>query len=905
MRRFGFCPSTAQGAERWPLDDRLRQMRHTAQKEYAMMAAPLVALLLFAFAWTGLARAAAPAFHFDASASFDPAVPRPSAVLGHEPGERPARIERITAYLKMLAARSPRAEVEVIGHSYEGREILLLAISSPENIARLDDIRRQRLERIGTGTAPRDPAATPLIIWLNYGVHGAEASGLEAVVPTAYWLAASQDPEIADWLEKAVILLVAPFNPDGHARRVDWVERWSGTIPNPDPQHILHDLWIEARTNHYGFDLNRQWLLLTQQESRAWQAAWQHWRPHVSADFHEMGRAASYYFHPGVPTRRNPLIPEALRRFADQIAAFHRSALDRVGRLYYSEESFDNFYPGKGSTYPQLNGSVGFLFEAATANGGLVNTPEGPRSLADNIRAHFLTSLSTIRGAVALKDELLAYERRWAQETAALAKADPVKADLVTGADPRVLADFVAVLLAHGIHVYRLARDATIEEQRFAAGRALIIPRQQPQYRMLRSLFSRVRTFSDSIFYDVSAWTLPDAYGLTWRQLTGRRYDRDLLGPEIADSQALLPGSRMPPADAYGYLLDWRDLATATAAYRLLAEGIEVYAATKAFSVPLDDGRTRRFPAGTLFVPARGTQPGRKRAYALLMQAAEELGLPVAAVVSGHTPDAGHDFGARSSFAPLARPRILLAVKEGLARYEWGAVWFLLDQRLKMPVTMMRLGDLARRDLRTYTHIVLVGGRTHALDSRTAAALERFVREGGTLVAFKQQAVWAARQWLAKDDGAGDEKSATGKDSRQPPLARRPYATLPTWLAERQIGGAIFESVIDRTHPLAFGYGRDRIASLKNTTLLLPAPRHPFAAVAVYDEKEPLISGFASADNIQRIAGTPMLLADTLGRGRLILFADEPTFRASFRGTERLFVNGLFFSRLFTAPGRE
>jgi len=871
-----------------------------------MTAHLITALLLAFFAPIGLAQAAAPAFRFDASASFDPAVPAPRTVLGHEPGERPARIERITAYLKTLAAHSPRVTARVIGHSYEGREILLLVVSSPTNLARIDDIQQQRLKRVESGTGPKDPKTTPLIIWLNYGVHGAEASGLEAIVPTAYWLAAAQNPEVADWLEKAIILLVAPFNPDGHARRVDWVERWSSAVANPDPQHILHDLWITARTNHYGFDLNRQWLLLTQQEARAWQAAWQYWRPHVSADFHEMGRTASYYFHPGVPTRRNPLIPDALRRFANRIADFHRATLDQEGRLYYSEESFDNFYPGKGSTYPQLNGSVGFLFEAATANGGLVNTPEGPRSLAGNIRAHFLTSLSTIRGAVALKNELLAYETRWAKETAALAKADPVKADLVSGTDPRVLADFVSVLLAHRIRVHRLARDTVIDGRRFAAGHALIIPRHQPQYRLLRSLFSRVREFSDSIFYDVSAWTLPDAYGLSWERLTGRRYDPDLLGAEITDPQVLFPAAPPPPADAYGYLLDWRDLATATAAARLLEAGVEVYAATKDFTAPPAGDSARRFPAGTLFVPARGPQQARKRAHALVSRMAEELGLTISAVASGHTPEPGRDFGARASFVPLARPRIVLVVEDGLARYEWGAVWFLLDRRLKIPVTMMRLGDLARRDLRSYTHIVLVGGRTRALDKKAADAIAHFVRKGGTLVAFKQQAIWAAQKWLTKDDNIKKEdKPRSGKGATQPPIVRRPYATLATWLAERQIGGAIFESVIDRTHPLTFGYARDRVASLKNTTLLLPAPRHPFAAVAVYDEKEPLISGFASQDNIRRIAGTPMLLADTFGRGRLILFADEPTFRATFHGTERLFVNSLFFSTVFVAPDPE
>ncbi len=865
----------------------------------------LVAALLLLGQWLAAAPVRADDDFFGADARFDPAVPAPATVLDHAIGARPARVEGITGYLKLLGERSPRAKAQVIGRSYEGREIVLLAVSTPENLARLDDIRRDRLARIAAGAAPEDPAATPLIVWLNYGVHGAEASGLEAVVPTAYWLAASTDPEVAQWLEKAVILLVAPFNPDGHARRVDWVERWSGAVANPDPQHVLHNLWIDARTNHYGFDLNRQWLLLTQQESRAWQAAWQRWRPHVSADFHEMGRASSYYFHPGAPTRRNPLIPDALRSFADRIADAHRAALDATGRLYYSEESFDNFYPGKGSTYPQLNGSVGFLFEAATANGGLVETPEGLRSLRDNVRTHFLTSLSTIRGAVALKDELLAHEGRWAAETAALVRADAVKADVVHGSDPRVLADFAAVLTAHGIRVHRLARALTLDGVSFPAGESLIIPRDQPQYRMVATLFERVREFSDSIFYDVSAWTLPDAYGLAHGQVTGRRFDTDLLGAAVADAEELLPAPPAPPENAYGYLVDWRDLAAARAAFRLLDAGVEVYGAMKDFTAPLLGGGTAAFPAGTLFVPARGGQEGRRRAHALLTELSRKLRLPVAAVASGHTPDAGRDFGARQSFAPLARPKVLLAVEDGLQRYEWGAVWFLLDRRLGIPVTLMPLSEIPRRDIRGYTHIVLVGGRSAALDEKLKGALERWVREGGTLVAFKQQAVWAAQQWLAPEEQADKPERSEAAADTERTVPRLAYAEMPRWLAERQIGGAIFESLVDRTHPLAFGYGRERVASLRNTILVLPPARHPFAAVAVYDQNEPLISGFASDENIRRIAGTPMLLADGLGRGRLVLFADEPTFRASFRGTERLFVNSLFFAPAIAVPRGE
>ncbi len=876
-----------------------------------LLASFFVALTILA---ASCARAEPLAWFLPGSVEYDPEVVTPSAALGHELGARPARIEALTGYLKTLAAVSPRLRLQVIGHSHEGREIVLIAVSSPENLARLDEIRVRHVARaLGAQETTESSTADvhdPIVIWLNYGVHGAEASGLEAVVPTAYHLAAARGGEVEEWLEKAVILLVAPFNPDGHARRVDHVERFSARTPVIDPASAVHDLWIAARTNHYWFDLNRQWLLVTQPESQAWVKAWQAWRPDVSADFHEMGSNATYYFHPGVPSRRNPLIPEAARALAQRIADFHRAALDASGRLYYSEESFDNFYPGKGSTYPQLNGSVGFLFEAAAARGGAIDTPTGVRTLAQNIRTHFRTSLSTIRGALANARALAEYRRSFIAGTRALARADAVKADLVRGTDPSVLADFATLLAAHRIRVHHLARVVRAGDGEFRPTDSLLIPRAQPQYRMIRTLFDRVREFGDTIFYDVSGWTMPDAFGLAHATLNARRYRAELAGAVLSDPRSLLPKAEKVPDAAYGYLLDWRDLRTARVLHRLLLEGFEARVAMHAFHAPTAEG-VREMPAGTIFLPARGT--GRKRAdlAARLQEMAKRWGISVLAVTSGHTPDAGTDFGSRASFRPLKAPRVVLAFAEGLAPYEAGEAWFALDVRFGMPVTMVRLERLARLEWPRYTHLVLVGGHAR-IGAELARRIARWVREeGGTLIAMKQQARWAENALLGgggrapgrkAEDDAGEKKSAVPAAAAARPPARRPYAELPHYLAERQIGGAIFGSRIDPTHPLAFGLASERVATMRNTTLVLGRSANPFASVAVYDAKAPLLSGWASAGNVARIAGTPMLRAEGLGRGRVILFADDPNFRAVFRASERLFVNALFFASAYDVP---
>ena len=360
--------------------------------------------------------------------SYDPSIPRPETVIGHPLGHRIARNDLLVAYMRTIANLSPRITVEDIALTHEGRPILGLTITSPENHSRIDEIKAAHVALSDPESAQEVSEDMPVITWLNYGVHGAEVSSTDSSMAVAYHLAAAQGPEIEETLKNSVIILIAVFNPDGNSRMSAWNHMNGGYVSVSDPEHRLHNtFWPGGRTNHYWFDLNRQWLIIQHPEPRGWVAKFHEWRPNITVDYHEMGSASTYYFHPGAPERTFPYIPERSMELLDLVADRPRSWLDSEQRLYFHEEGFDNYYIGKGSTYPHMHASMGMLFEQASSV-GLIDTPHGLLSFQDNIRTQYRTSLEMIRAGLEMKDELLQYQREFSRETAELAAEDDIRA---------------------------------------------------------------------------------------------------------------------------------------------------------------------------------------------------------------------------------------------------------------------------------------------------------------------------------------------------------------------------------------------------------------------------------------------------------------------------------------------
>ncbi|MEO1041750.1 MAG: M14 family zinc carboxypeptidase [Pseudomonadota bacterium] len=832
---------------------------------------------------------------------YDDAITTPDEHLGFGLGDHPVRHHQLVSYMNLLADESDRITVEEIGRTHERRPILLLTVTSPKNHDDLDTIRERHLASLDGEALPED---APAILWMNYGVHGAESASMDAVIPAAYHFAAAQGRKTEQTLENAVILLVAVLNPDGHARRTDHVDTFSGAVPVTDPAHEQHQLWTEARTNHYWFDLNRQWLLATQPEARAWIKNWHRWKPQVTTDFHEMGSNATYYFHPGEPKRLNPLIPEQSRALAKGIAEHHRTFFDSEARLYYTEERFDNFYVGKGSTYPQVNGSVGILFEVGAARGGLIESSNGLRDYADNIRAHFRTTLSTIDGALAEKEAIAGYHRGFFQRAREEAAQHPIKAYVfTTNGDRTRLGRFLDVLQSHDIAVHRLSEPVEIGEQNFTPDGAFVVSLDQDQYRMIRGIFNRVTEFEEAVFYDVSGWTLPLAYDLDYAALGLRpderrnigRFTPGLLG-DVLPVRPHRASATPPPKATYGYIIPWTDHLAPKAAYRLLNEGLMLRAATKEFSIRTTNG-VESFAAGTLFVPLSGQTVNPAKVHVLARSVAAREGIPVVAAVSGGG-DASVVAVGGPSFRSLTKPSVLLLMDGGTSRYDVGEVWHLLDNEMEIPVTIRRMSELNRMDWSRYTHIILPGGNAR-LDDYTMERVTQWIKEeGGTLIALRHSAIWAQSVFT---DTEHHQDVEDGED--EVTKERTDYGSMQANNAEHVIGGAIVATDLDPSHPLGFGYADRFLPAHRNITSVLNWPQdNPYAVVSAYPAQDIVLSGYVSDKRQAELAGTPAVIAEPLGNGHLILMADNPVFRGTFLGTNKLLLNSLFFSDAIVRP---
>lgn len=826
-------------------------------------------------------------FHVD-GVTYDEGVPAPEDAFGYEIGEQPVRVGDMIAYLRDLAEDSDRISVETIGYSHQRRPILFFTVTSPENHARIDEIRDAHLARLN-GEATAD--AAPMVLWINFGVHGAEASGMDAAIPLLYHFAAGDGAPVDAMLNDSVMLFTVVFNPDGHARRVDHVETFWSRADNTDPADIIHNMWIEARTNHYWFDLNRQWLLLTQPESQAWIAKWHEWKPMVSADYHEMGSATPYYFHPGEENRRNPLIPERARELTYQIAERHAEFLDSEARLYTTEERFDNFYIGKGSTYPQINGSLGILFEAGAARGGAIQTERGLVTHADNVRTQFRTALTTIQGSLDLRSEITDYQRQYFVDAARDAARDSRRNYVFTAdGDPERAARFVRLLRMHDIEVYRAASDINADGRTFAAGDSYVVPLAQRQYRMIQGIFDRVTEFEENIFYDVSGWTLPLAYDLDYATVSNARLGAE---PVLADG-APEPAAR-PDRASYGYVLEWSHTYAPRALNRILAADLMARAAREEFTVVTTRGEVA-LGRGAIFVPLARQEVSDDEIFALMETIAQEDGVPVHAATSGLTPTTGRDLGATNVFSALEQPRVVLAFDGGLSRYDSGEMWWTLDYRHDMAVTLVEKDDLGDLDWSEYTHLILVGGNA-ALPDDVRDEVQRWIRrEGGTLIATRQAARWAQGAFFDSEENGSEDDNGDGTPERVD------FAEMALRDAEHVIGGAIFEADLDTSHPLGFGYADRELPVHRNVSFTLDRPEGDPYAVPVQYTEDPLLTGYASERRQEEIAGTPSIVTQRQGRGAIVLMADNPVFRGTYPGTERLLMNAIFFADLIDRP---
>ena len=855
---------------------------------------------------------AADAQMYPEDASYDSAVPTPADFLGRELGAAPVRHHELVRYLTEVAERSERMTIETIGHTHERRPILFLVVTSPENHARLEAIRERHVALSEPHSGQQVAEDMPVVTWLNYGVHGAESSGMDAALPTVYHLAAAQGEAIERTLDESILLITAIFNPDGHAQRVAWLDAYSSYVVNPDPQHMEHTFnWQFARTNHYWFDLNRQWLPVTQPEPRAWMRKWHEWRPNLTVDYHEMGSGSTYYFHPGIRTRTNPLVPAEAERLMAEVVQGSERFLDAEGRLYFHGESFDNYYIGKGSTFPLVNGGVGILYEAAAALGIEIETAHGLHTYRENIRKHFRTGLASIGGARALRQDLLRYQKDFYESALEEARGAAVQAYVFAAPrDPARMYHFLDMLEYHRIRVHALAREISEGGRTYRPGEAFIVPLAQPQYRLIRGIFETTEEFEDTTFYDISTWTMPLAYNLRYAPRSGRRYHANLLGTPAA---AEMPAGEAPASARYAWAFDWRGYYAPRALYRLLEQDLLARVATKPFTAATAAGPVE-FERGSIVVAFDRQEKSRAEIAEVMQTIAREDGIRVHALESGRSQvgTAGVDLGG-PAFRPLSRPKILLVAGRNMNLYDAGEIWHLLDFRMRIPVTLRDRDGMGGLDWKPYTHIVFAGGDYDDWLPDFLPRLRQWVSEGGTLIGLRDGAHWARANvldFIDPEEGVrgpqpGEPQETPAPSGHEAPEDtpgvlpyRFPYAVKEERDALELIGGAIFAGELDNTHPIGFGYPDRRVPLHKNMKDVLTRPENPFASVIVYDTP-PVLSGYVSEANRIMLEGTAALIAERRQGGSIVLFADNPNFRGYWYGTNKLFLNALFFSKAF------
>jgi len=813
--------------------------------------------------------------YYFTNTNFAANIPTPKSVLGYQIGEWHVSHDQVLMYFRALAAASDRVTITEYARSYEQRPLIYLTVTSVENHGQLDNIKKNHIANLSGDKKSNGP----VVLYQGYSVHGNEASGGNAALLYAYYLAASQSKEVNDYLDNAVILLDPVFNPDGFHRFSSWVNQHKNKNMVSDPaDREYRETYPGGRTNHYWFDLNRDWLPTQHPESQGRIRNFHEWYPNILTDHHEMGTNNTFFFQPGIPSRTNPITPKLNQELTGKIAEFHAAALDEIGSLYYSKESFDDFYYGKGSTYPDVKGSIGILFEQASSRGHLQESANGLLSFPFTVRNQLRTSISTLKAGVSLRKELLDYQRDFYQSAKKESVAASVKGYIFGNAkDQYRTREFVKILLRHNIEVRQTTKNQRVDGKEFTKEKAYTVSMDQPQYRLLRAIFEQTKDFPDSLFYDVSAWTLPLAFGLNYAEVGAGDFGDKKVTQKLMED---IPYQGLRKSN-YAYLLPWNEYLSPGALYAIQKEGLNTKVANRTFTYEVD-GKMETATTGTILIPVKNNQEmSADKIYDLMRGIQQKYAVEMKSLPSGNT--SGINLGS-PSFAPLDQPNVLLVVGRGVTNYDAGEVWHLLDQRYDMAVSMVEMDRLGSVDLGRYNVIVLPNGRYGNLSAVTD--LKDWIRSGGTLIANRGAISWARGHGIAN---AKFKTSKTDKGPKQVPYNRR-----STINGAQVIGGSIFETKADLTHPLLYGYESDRIPVFHRGTQFLEVTGNPYATPLTYTN-DPVMSGYISSKNLKSLKNSAAMTVNNFGRGRVISMIPNPNFRAFWYGTNKLFANAIFF----------
>jgi len=807
----------------------------------------------------------------------------PDDYLGYKIGTRFTRHHKIVEYFNAVALAKPdMVKIEKYGATNEGRDLIIAYIALPENLAKLDAIRLNNLRLAGLTKDKAAPVidGAPAIVWLSYNVHGNEPASSEAAMKTLYALVDPANAQTKEWLKNTVVIIDPCINPDGRDRYVNWYNSMVGTNYNSDPQSREHmEPWPQGRTNHYNFDLNRDWAWQTQFETQQRIKKYNEWMPQVHVDFHEQGYNQPYYFAPAAEPYHE-VITQWQRDFQQLIGRNNAKYFDANGWLYFTKERFDLFYPSYGDTYPLYNGAIGMTFEQGGIRAGLgiKNYADDTLTLVDRAMHHYTTGLSTIE--VASKNALkLVTEYKKFFDGTRNATGATYKTYVLTSSSYNAIASLAKLMDENGIEYGSVNAGSikgfnyfTDKEESFnSEGYQLAVSAYQPRSAMARVLFEPVSKLNDSITYDITAWSLPYVYGLKAYALKEKL--------DITPFKTAEPVTKVNAN--YGLLIPYNSFDGGKLLAYLLKNKVRVRVSDKPFTY-----KDKAYKAGTLIVLKGNNIVNWSE---LTNAACATFNIQPDAVESGFM-DKGADFGSPDiRFVKAAK--VALVTGEQTSSLAAGEVWHFFDQVLNYPVTLINANDLNRISLKNYDVIIMPDGNYKAFDdAKVNDKLKGFVSDGGKIVAMEN----TVKQMSDADWGIKlKEDKKDDKDNKEDSSLLKKYSERERDELPNAIPGAIYKVELDNTHPLAFGYP-GFYYTLKQDGNIYEYIKDGWNVGTV--SKTDYVAGFVGSKLKPKLKNGVVFGVQEIGNGAVVYLADDVLFRSFWENGKLLFTNAVFIA---------
>ncbi|HEY9009144.1 MAG TPA: M14 family metallopeptidase [Ohtaekwangia sp.] len=814
----------------------------------------------------------------------------PKEFLGYELGDHFTRHHRVVEYFRHVADALPNVEFYQYGETYERRPLVYVVITAPENFQNLEQIRTDNLKRSGMmdGTPSADKKA---IVWLSYNVHGNEANSTEASMLTLYELSNPQNQKTQTWLKNTVVIMDPCLNPDGRDRYTNFYNQYGNMPPNGDEDsHEHNEPWPHGRSNHYMFDLNRDWAWATQTETQARLKIYNQWMPHVHVDFHEQGHNHPYFFPPAAEPFHN-IISNWQREFQVTIGKNNARYFDEQGWLYFTKEVFDLYYPSYGDTYPTYSGAIGMTYEQGGQTGITVTTTEGdPLTLKDRLTHHHTTGLSTVeitaQNYTRVVDEFEKYFRDNLNNPAATYKTYVIKGN--NNVDK--IEQLTKWMDKHSIRYgHPSAGKATrgFDYQTQTAGNVsvstddIIINIYQPKSRFITAVFEPQSHLSDSLTYDITAWNLMyannlKAFALTERINVGKSYT-----PKPAENTATA-------SKPYAYIFKYQSIQDVAFLSALIQKGIKVRSSDKAFTI-----HGQMFDRGTLLITRRNNESVSDFDNTV-QTLAKNMGRVIYATITGFV-ESGKDFGS-GSIHFIKTPKVALLFGKETSSLSAGEIWYYFEQQLHYPITTLGTDYFKYVPLSKYDVLIIPEGRYSSLDDKFLEKISGWVSAGGKLIviadglnAFADKKGFALKTYASDNekDNAEKKQKETGQ---QEALIR--YEDAERKQISNFIGGAIYKVTLDNSHPLAFGLS-NTYYSLKTNELHFAYLEGGWNVGALKGKPKP-VQGFAGKHANEELANSMVFGVEEKGSGTIIYLVDNPMFRCFWEDGKMLLSNAVF-----------